>query len=117
MRKPGQVFNRIHVEDAVSGLLASMAKPRPGGIYNLCDDAPAGADAYTAFAADLLGLPPPAEIDWTDASVGEGMRRFYLDSKRVSNARAKAELGWRPAFADWRDGLRAILAGEREGQG
>ena len=114
VRKPGQVFNRIHVEDAVSGLLASMARPRPGGIYNLCDDSPAGADAYTAFAASLLGLPSPPEVDWTDPSVAAGMRRFYLDNKRVSNARAKAELGWRPAFADWRDGLRAILSGEND---
>lgn len=112
VRKPGQVFNRIHVDDAAAGMAASLARPRPGGIYNLCDDHPAGADVYTACAAELLGAPPPPEADWTDAAVGEGMRRFYLDSKRVSNARAKAELGWRPRYADWRDGLEAVLAAE-----
>jgi nucleoside-diphosphate-sugar epimerase len=112
VRKPGQVFNRVHVEDAAAGLAASLARPRPGAIYNLCDDEPAGTDAYTAFAADLLGLPAPPEVDWTDPSVAEGMRRFYLDNKRVSNALAKAELGWRPRYADWREGLRAVLAAE-----
>ncbi len=112
IRKPGQVFNRVHVDDVVSGMMASLARPRPGAAYNLCDDEPAGADVYTAYAAHLLGFPAPPEIDWTDLSVGEGMRRFYLDNKRVSNARAKAELGWTPRFADWREGLRAVLAAE-----
>ncbi len=112
VRKPGQVFNRIHRDDAVSALMASMARPRAGGIYNICDDEPAGADAYVEEAARLLGLPSPPEVDWSEPEVSEQMRRFYLDNKRVSNARAKAELGWRPQYASWRDGLRAILAGE-----
>lgn len=110
--KPGQVFNRIHVDDAVSALMASIARPRPGGVYNVCDDRPAGADRYVTEAARLIGLPPPPEIAWTDDEVSAGMRRFYADNKRVSNARAKAELGWRPRYADWREGLSAILAGE-----
>lgn len=109
IRKPGQVFNRIHVEDAVDGLIASMTQPRPGGIYNLTDDTPEAADVVMAWTAERLGLPRPLEIDWTDAQVSDGMRRFYLDSKRVSNARAKAELGWRPRHADWRDGLAGLI--------
>lgn len=113
VRKPGQVFNRIHVDDAVAGLFASMARPRPGGIYNLADDEPAPADVVTAWAARRLGLPTPPEVDWTDPSVSEGMRRFYLDSKRISNARAKAELGWRQAYPGYREGLEALIgAGE-----
>lgn len=110
VRKPGQIFNRVHVEDAVSGLFASIDRPRPGGIYNLTDDEPSPADVVMAGAAERMGLPLPPEVDWTDPSVSEAMRRFYLDSKRISNARAKAELGWRPAFPTWREGLEAILA-------
>lgn len=111
VRKPGQIFNRVHVEDAVSGLFASIDRPRPGGIYNLTDDEPSPADVVMAGAAERMGLALPPEVDWTDPSVSEAMRRFYLDSKRISNARAKAELGWRPAFPSWREGLEAILAG------
>jgi nucleoside-diphosphate-sugar epimerase len=109
VRKPGQVFNRIHVEDAVSGLFASMARPRPGAAYILCDDEPAPADVVMEGAAGRLGLPLPPEVDWTDPSVSDAMRRFYLDSKRLSNARAKAELGWRPRYPGWRDGLEAMI--------
>lgn len=109
VRKPGQVFNRIHVDDAVSGIFASMARPRPGAAYTLCDDEPAPADVVMEGAARRLGLPTPPEIDLDDPSVSDAMRRFYLDSKRLSNARAKAELGWRPRYPGWREGLEALI--------
>ena len=109
VRKPGQIFNRIHVQDAVAGLFASMARPRPGGVYNLADDEPAPADVVMEWAASRMGLPAPPEVDWTDPSVSDAMRRFYLDSKRVSNARAKAELGWRPRYPTYREGLGALI--------
>lgn len=109
VRKPGQVFNRIHVEDAISGLFASMVRPRPGAAYNLSDDEPAPADVVMEWAARRLALPKPPEIDWTDPSVSDAMRRFYLDNKRISNARAKAELGWRPRYPSWREGVEAEL--------
>jgi nucleoside-diphosphate-sugar epimerase len=38
--------------------------------------------------------------------------RFYAESKRVSNALAKAELGWRPIYPSYREGLRAVLEAE-----
>lgn len=109
VRKPGQVFNRIHVDDAVSGLFASMARPHPGRAYTLCDDQPAAADVVMEWAATEMGLPQPPEVDWTDPSVSDGMRRFYLDSKRLSNARAKAELGWRPRYPTYREGLKSVM--------
>ena len=111
VRKVGQVFNRIHVDDAVSGLFASMARPRPGAAYTLCDDEPSPAHVVIEGAARRLRLPLPPEVDLDDPSVSDAMRRFYLDSKRLSNARAKAELGWRPKYPGWREGLEAMIAG------
>ncbi|MDP1641922.1 MAG: SDR family oxidoreductase [Phenylobacterium sp.] len=106
---PGQVFSRIHVDDLAAGLAASIARPRAGGIYNLCDDAPAPNSEVVAYAAGLLGLPVPPEIPVEDANLAGPAQRFYAESKRVSNARAKAELGWRPAYPTYREGLAAIL--------
>lgn len=111
VRKPGQVFNRVHVDDVVSGLFASMGRPRPGAAYILCDDEPAPADVVMEGAARRLGLPMPPEVALDDPSVSDAMRRFYLDSKRLSNAKAKSELGWRPRYPSWRDGLEALLGG------
>lgn len=104
--RQGHVFSRIHRDDIVSGLEASLAQPRPGGIYNLVDDEPAPGDVVIEYAAKLLGAPPPPITE--DISVAS--ERFYAESKRVSNARAKAELGWRPAYPTYREGLAAILA-------
>ncbi|MDB5426918.1 MAG: Nucleoside-diphosphate-sugar epimerase [Phenylobacterium sp.] len=105
----GQVFSRIHVDDLAAGLEASMARPRAGAIYNLCDDEPAPNSDVVAYAAGLLGLPPPPEIPLAEANLSPAALRFYAESKRVSNARAKAELGWRPAYPTYREGLTAIL--------
>jgi nucleoside-diphosphate-sugar epimerase len=106
---PGQVFSRIHVEDLAAGLAASIARPRAGGIYNLCDDEPASNSAVIAHAAGLLGMEAPAEEPLDLDALTPAARRFYAESKRVSNARAKAELGWRPAYPTYREGLAAIL--------
>ena len=102
--KPGQVFSRIHVDDIASGLAAAIARPRAGGVYNLCDDEPAPPQDVIAYAANLLGVEPPPEQPWDPAESS----RFYAENKRVSNARAKAELGWRPAYPDYRAGLTAV---------
>jgi nucleoside-diphosphate-sugar epimerase len=107
--KPGQVFSRIHVEDLAAGLEASMGRPRAGRIYNLCDDEPAPPEAVTAYAAGLLGMAIPPEEVFDAASLSPAAQRFWAENKRVSNARAKAELGWRPLFPTYREGLRAIL--------
>jgi nucleoside-diphosphate-sugar epimerase len=106
---PGQVFSRIHVDDLAQGLEASIARPRAGGIYNLCDDEPASSAEVIAYAADLLGLPVPPEVPLAEAGLSAVAQRFYAESKRVSNARAKAELGWRPAYPTYREGLAALL--------
>jgi nucleoside-diphosphate-sugar epimerase len=109
---PGQVFSRIHVDDLAAGLAASIARPRAGGIYNLCDDEPCANGEVIAHAARLLGMAPPPEVPLAEAGLSPQALRFYAESKRVSNARAKAELGWRPAFPSYREGLAAILAAE-----
>jgi nucleoside-diphosphate-sugar epimerase len=111
---PGQVFSRIHVDDLAAGLEASIERPRAGGIYNLCDDEPCPNGDVIAHAAELLGLPVPQEVALEDAALSPAGLRFYAESKRVSNALAKAELGWRPAYPTYREGLRAILKAERE---
>ena len=114
---PGQVFSRIHVDDLAAGLEASIDRPRPGAIYNLCDDEPAPNSDVIACAAGLLGIEPPPEVPLADAALSPAGLRFYAESKRVSNALAKAELGWRPQYPTYREGLRALLPLPREARG
>jgi nucleoside-diphosphate-sugar epimerase len=110
--KPGQVFSRIHVEDLASVLMASITRPRPGAVYNVCDDDPAPPEAVVAHAAALLGLPAPPLVPIEAAALSPMARGFYDDNKRVSNELIKTELGVTLHYPDFRAGLAAILADE-----
>ena len=107
--KPGQMFSRIHVEDIARVLRASIERPNPGAVYNLCDDDPAPPEDVIAHAAELLGLPVPPAEDFATAEMTPMARSFYAESKRVRNDRIKAELGVRLLYPDYRTGLRALL--------
>jgi nucleoside-diphosphate-sugar epimerase len=108
--KPGQVFSRIHVDDIAQVLEASINRPDPGRVYNLCDDDPAPPQDVLAHAAALLGMPPPPEVAFDDADLSRMARSFYAESKRVRNDRIKQELGVELIHPDYRSGLAAILA-------
>ncbi len=108
--KPGQVFSRTHVEDIARVLMASIDAPAPGTVYNVCDDDPAPPQDVIAEAARLLGLPVPAAVDFADAEMSPMARSFYAESKKVSNARIRDDLGVVLKYPDYRSGLRALLA-------
>ena len=108
--KPGQVFSRIHVDDIAQVLAASIARPDPGAVYNLCDDDPAPPEDVIAYAAELLGLPIPPAVDYATAEMTPMARSFYAESKKVRNDRIKRGLGVRLIWPDYRAGLRGLLA-------
>lgn len=110
--KPGHVFSRIHVADMAAVLRASMARPDPGAIYNLCDDAPAAPGEVISHAADLLGVAPPPIVEFAAATLSPMARSFYDDNKRVCNRRIKTALGVTLRYPSYREGLAAILAAE-----
>ena len=109
--KPGQVFSRVHVADIAQALAASMARPMPGSVWNLCDDDPAPPEDVLSHAAALLGLPEPPAVDFAEAEMTPMARSFYAENKRVRNGRIKRDLGLRLIYPSFREGLAAILAG------
>lgn len=110
--KPGQVFSRIHVDDIAETLLASIRRPNPGAVYNVCDDDPAPAEDVLSHAAHLLGLPEPPAVPYDEAEMTPLARSFYAESKRVRNDRIKAELGVNLRYPDYRAGLADLLASQ-----
>lgn len=106
--KPGQAFSRIHVADIAQALEASIGRPDPGAVYNLCDDEPAASAEVVAFAAALLGREPPPAVPFEAAQLSDMARSFYGESRRVSNAKAKRELGLTLLYPTYREGLRAL---------
>ncbi len=109
IKKDGQVFSRIHVADIAGVLEASIARPRAGAIYNVADDEPAAPDAVVAYAAELLGVPPPPEVAFAEADLSPMARSFYEGSRRITNNRIKSELGVRLRYPTYREGLASLL--------
>ena len=107
--KPGQLFSRIHVDDIVAVLLASIASPDPGRIYNVCDEEPAPPQDVVAHAAGLMGVEPPPEQAYETADLPAMARTFYADSRKVRAARIRDELGVQLRYPTYREGLAALL--------
>ncbi|KFB08288.1 SDR family oxidoreductase [Nitratireductor basaltis] len=108
--KPGQVFNRIHVED-IAGAALHLMQMRASGVFNVADDEPAPPQDVIAFAASLLGMAPPPEIPFDEAPLSPLGRSFYGECKRVSNRHLKGA-GYRFAYPDYRAGLKALFTEE-----
>lgn len=112
--KPGHAFNRIHVDDIVQSLEASMDQPFPGDIYNLADDDPSQSHELLAYACTLMGKTPPPIIPYDEADMVPIARSFYKDNKRVRNTKIKDKLGVKLKYPDYKTGLDAIFSSEKE---
>lgn len=104
---PDQVFSRIHVDDIVSGVVASFSGPT--GIYNLADDLPCSQNAVIEFASLLLGMDPPPMQTLETAHLSPMAAAFYAENRRISARKAKRELGWQPQYRDYKQGLTALF--------
>ena len=108
--KPGQTFNRIHVDDLAAVAARLIEGGGPGGIWNVADEQPAPPEEAIAFAAELLGVAPPPEEDFATARLTPMTRSFYADNRRVDVGKLKRELGYRWLYPTYREGLRALAA-------
>lgn len=96
----------IHVSDAATA--AALAVEKGSGIYNIVDDEPAPFSELIPFIANLDGAKPPRKVPaWmARRAAGAFLTTGATAQAGASNAKAKEELGWKPALPSWRDGLR-----------
>ena len=106
--KPGQVFNRIHVDDIARAIAASMSADHAGGVFNVCDDEPAPPQDVVTCAAEIIDITPPPEIPFEQATLSPMAASFWTSSKRVSNRKLRQELGVDLAYPTYREGLAAL---------
>ncbi|WP_329887860.1 NAD-dependent epimerase/dehydratase family protein [Stenotrophomonas sepilia] len=107
--RPGQVFNRLHVDDLATVIIAAMRRPARQGLYLPSDDEPAPPQDVLAFAAKLGGFALPPAVAWDDPALSPTLRRFYESNKRIDSRRMRTALGWQPRFPSYREGLRDLL--------
>ena len=108
--KPGQVFNRIHVEDIARAIAALVTYEGPSDVWNVTDDEPAPPQDVVTFAAEMMGVEPPPAQDFATADLLPMARSFYGENKRCSNRKIKEELGVDLAFPTYREGIAALWA-------
>ncbi|WP_137389120.1 SDR family oxidoreductase [Rhodoligotrophos defluvii] len=108
--KPNHFVGRVHRDDIVGILAASVAKPNPGRVYNVADNEPSPPEEVIAYAARLLGVETPPAIPFEEAELSAVARGFFAGSKRVCNARVREELDYSFKYPTYREGLQALVA-------
>ncbi|HEU5108264.1 MAG TPA: NAD(P)-dependent oxidoreductase [Micromonosporaceae bacterium] len=104
----GGLVNFIHLEDAAAATVAALEKGHPGQAYNIVDDEPVRwADYLDALAAELGARRPRRVPTWLLRAIPY-VHTLLTTSMRVSNAKAKRELGWTPAVPTYREGILLV---------
>ncbi|GAA3435366.1 NAD-dependent epimerase/dehydratase family protein [Kutzneria kofuensis] len=101
----------LHVRDAALAA-ASAVEHAATGVFNIVDDEPAPAHAWLPGYAELLGAPEPKRVP---VDLGERLLGWYgafqqTRQRGASNAKARAEFGWRPTVPSWQDGVCQALS-------
>jgi nucleoside-diphosphate-sugar epimerase len=101
----------IHLDDAVSATVAALDRGAPGTVYDIVDDRPVSMSDIVRAVAAYTGSPAPLVVPaWLPRLFAPYLAGITSLRVPLSNAKARAELGWRPRFATWQDGLSEMLA-------
>jgi 2-alkyl-3-oxoalkanoate reductase len=108
----GGIWSFIHIHDAATATIAALEHDG-SGVYNIVDDEPAPVREWVPALAEAAGAKPPRHIPrWLAKLVaGEAVVVMSTEIRGASNAKAKRELGWTPAYPSWREGFAAVLRG------
>ena len=104
------IWSFAHTEDVATGTIAALERGRDGEIYNIVDDDPAPIREWLPLLARSLGAKPPRRIPaWLAGRLASPAAVMMMTTSRgASNAKAKAELDWTPAWPSWREGFAAL---------
>ena len=101
----------IHIADAVSATVAALGSGEAGSAYDIVDDRPVSMTEMVRAMADYAAAPPPLTVPaWLPRLLAPYVAEISSLRLPLSNTKARAELGWRPAFPTCRDGLAEMVA-------
>ena len=108
-RGGGGITSLIYVEDAAAATVAAIERGRPGEAYNVADDEPVSWGEFFGAVAKAFGAPQPREIPRWVFRFMPYARAMLMGDHRLSNAKAKRELGWRPSASTYREGISRLV--------
>jgi nucleoside-diphosphate-sugar epimerase len=98
----------VDLRDAGSATVAAIERGRGGEAYNIVDDTPMSFGDHVRAVARAFGTPKPITVPlWAMRPMGFAHATASANM-RVSNAKAKRDLGWTPISPASADGLRAL---------
>ena len=102
--------NHIHADDLARACYLALWRGRGQRVYHACDDSQLKMGDYFDLAAQLLGLPLPPRLPRAELAqqLSPLQMSFLAESRRLSDARIKRELGLRLAYPSPAQGLRGI---------
>jgi len=107
------VISLISIEDAAAATVAALERGLAGQAYNVVDDEPVAWATFLRALAQAVGAPPPRELPAWLLRPANYAHAAFTTSMRVSNAKARRELGWAPSVPTWREGIPLIAAAQR----
>jgi nucleoside-diphosphate-sugar epimerase len=101
------IWSFLHVSDAAAATFCALERGAPG-VYNVVDDEPATVAEWLPFLAQAVGAKAPYRVPrWIGRlAAGQTGVSMMTQIRGSSNAKAKRELGWQPAWPSWRHGFR-----------
>jgi 2-alkyl-3-oxoalkanoate reductase len=104
------VWSFVHIDDAAAATAAAVERGAPG-VYHIVDDDPAPVADWLPALAAAVGARPPRRLPAWVARLAAGEHAVVLmnEARGAANAKARRELGWRPAYRSWRQGFRTGL--------
>jgi 2-alkyl-3-oxoalkanoate reductase len=112
------IWSFVHIRDAAAATVAALERGTPG-VYNVVDDEPASVAEWLPFLAQAIGAKAPHRVPvWLGRlAAGEVGVSMMTQIRGSSNAKAKRELGWEPAWPSWRQGFTSGLAASEPTRG
>jgi nucleoside-diphosphate-sugar epimerase len=106
----GGIWSFIHVDDAASATVIAAERSQTG-LFNIADDEPAAVSEWLPYLANVLGAKPPLRVPTFVARpmIGQHGITMMTTARGSSNAKARKEMGWAPAYPSWRQGFREGL--------
>ena len=100
----------VHIEDAATATIAALDAPA-GSVFNIVDDTPATWREVHEERARAFEAPDPTAVpSWLMRRTAPFRAELLTaTSVRVSNARARAALGWSPSYPSYREGIRSAV--------
>ena len=102
---------RIHVEDCAEAYVRVLEKMPVGERFVIADDGPCTVREFADFMADQMNVPKPKSVPKViiRAVLGKLMVETITMNCRVSNAKAKNQLGWKLDYPTYKEGLSATM--------